>query len=47
MWLWLEWIPKEQQDVNLTICDTCAKLLIATKWTTPKSFYVKASLFGD
>ena len=34
MGLWLEWVPEEQQHIDVTFRDSGANLLVATKWST-------------
>jgi hypothetical protein len=40
-------VPKEHQDVDKPLGNSCAKLLIAAKWARSKSFYREAGVLGN
>ena len=45
--MWFQWVPKEHQDVDKPLGNSCTKLLIAAKWARSKSFYRQASVLGN
>src|SRR5437867_8464153 len=45
VWLWLERIPEEHQEVDLAVGDECAKLLIAAKRSAAELLHWDVELF--
>ena len=47
MRLGFEWIPKEEQNVDAGLRDSCTDLLIAAKWSAAHAFKGQASVVGN